>query len=233
MRLSWAELRDFRNHALTRVDDLPEGLVVAVGPNGEGKTNLLEGLAFLFLLESPRTSASLPLVREGAASAYVRGEVETRDARVLVEVEIPSTGATRQQVNRTPVRRKRDLRQKVRAVFFGPDDLDVVRGDASQRRRFLDEALTALWPARASLVTAYERALRQRNRLLKDHEGRGAPPGLDVWDAELIEAGVALTRQRIDVVERLRGAAEVEYLALAGYGLECAYAPNVAGAADE
>ena len=72
MRLGWAELRDFRNHALTRVEDLPAGLVVAVGPNGEGKTNLLEGLAFLFLRGSPRTSSSLPLVREGAAVVAAR-----------------------------------------------------------------------------------------------------------------------------------------------------------------
>lgn len=233
MRLSWAELRDFRNHTLTRVEDLPEGLIVAVGPNGEGKTNLLEGLAFLFLLQSPRTSASLPLVREGATAAYARGEVETRDGRVLVEVEIPGAGANRAQVNRSPVRRKRDLLRQVRAVFFGPDDLDIVRGDPSQRRRFMDEALTALWPIRSSVITAYERALRQRNRLLKDHEGRGAPAGLAAWDAELIEAGVALTRQRSDAVDRLRDAAEEEYLALAGYGLECVYAPNVEGASEE
>ncbi|MFM2163642.1 MAG: replication and repair protein recF [Planctomycetota bacterium] len=233
MRVSWAELRDFRNHALTRVEDLPTGLIVAVGPNGEGKTNLLEGLAFLFLLASPRTSASLPLVREGATAAYARGEIETRDGRVLVEVEIPGQGANRVQVNRTPVRRRRDLLQKVRAVFFGPDDLDVVRGDAGQRRRFLDEALTALWPAKASLITGYDRVVRQRNRLLKDHEGRGAPAGLDVWDDELVEAGAALTRQRAETVERIRAATEEEYEALATYGLAVDYAPNVAAAPDE
>jgi DNA replication and repair protein RecF len=90
LRLAWVELRDFRNHEQTRLDDIPEGLVTLVGPNGEGKTNMLEGIAFLFLLESPRASSFEPLVRRGAlGSAYARGEVETGDGRVLVEVEIP------------------------------------------------------------------------------------------------------------------------------------------------
>ena len=161
---------------------------MAVGPNGEGKTNLLEGICYLFTLSSPRVSASGPLVRDGAEAAYSRGEVETLDGRVLVEVEVPIKGASRVKVNRSPVRRKRDLRRQVRAVFFGPDDLDVVRGDPSHRRRFLDEAVVALWPLKESLLTGYDRALRQRNRLLKEWDrpgrarrhggvGRGADPG--------------------------------------------------------
>jgi len=76
LRLAWVELRDFRNHEQTRLGDLPSGVVTVVGPNGEGKTNLLEGIAFLFLLASPRTSSAEPIVRRGAdASAYARGEV--------------------------------------------------------------------------------------------------------------------------------------------------------------
>ena len=227
MRLGWAELRDFRNHALTRVEDLPEGILVAVGPNGEGKTNLLEGLAFLFLLASPRTSASPNLVRDGADAAYVRGEIETRDGRVLVEVAIPTSGAPKVQVNRSPMRRKRDLGRLVRAVYFGPDDLDVVRGDPSERRRFLDEVIESIWPAKGALSSAYDKVLRQRNRLLKEHDGDGAPRDLAVWDEQLVEAGAALTIQRAAAVERIAGAVTAEYEALATYGLDCRYTPNV------
>src|ERR1044072_1143736 len=118
MHLSWVELRDFRNHRVTRIDPVPEGLIVAVGANGEGKTNLMEGMYFLFSLTSPRVSVNLLLVRAGAAAGYARGEIVTRDAKVLVEIEIPQQGASRLQVNRNPVRRKRDLRRQVRAVFF-------------------------------------------------------------------------------------------------------------------
>lgn len=228
MRLLWAELRDFRNHRETRVSDVPEGLITIVGPNGEGKTNLLEGIAFLFFLASPRVSATLPLVREGAHAAYSRGEVETANGRILIEVEIPGKGANRVQVNRSPVRRKRDVKRQVRAVFFGPDDLDVVRGEPGERRRFMDEALMSLWPLKESVITAYDRTLRQRNRLLKDWEGRGVPTGIGAWDAELIANGSALTRLRADAVAMLAPPATEEYEHLAGYDLECTYAPNVA-----
>jgi DNA replication and repair protein RecF len=228
LRLLWAELRDFRNHRETRVSDVPEGLITIVGPNGEGKTNLLEGIAFLFFLASPRVSATLPLVREGAHAAYSRGEVETANGRILIEVEIPGKGANRVQVNRSPVRRKRDVKRQVRAVFFGPDDLDVVRGEPGERRRFMDEALMSLWPLKESVITAYDRTLRQRNRLLKDWEGRGVPTGIGAWDAELIANGSALTRLRADAVTMLAPPATEEYEHLAGYDLECTYAPNVA-----
>jgi DNA replication and repair protein RecF len=227
VRLSWVELRDFRNHEETRLEEIPEGLVVAVGPNGEGKTNLLEGIAFLFLLQSPRTSSTEPIVRRGAEAAYARGETETENGRMLVEVEIPGRGANRVQLNRSPVRRKRDVRRQVRGVFFGPDDLVVVIGDPSRRRDFMDEAVRTLWPLKEGAITAYDRALRQRNRLLKEWEGRGTPTDLDVWDAELTEAGCALVRLRREAVERLAPPASDEYGHLAGYGLACAYAPNV------
>jgi DNA replication and repair protein RecF len=159
----------------------------------------------------------------------VRGEVQTRDGLVLVEVEVPTRGATRVKVNRSPVRRKRDLRRQVRAVFFGPDDLDVVRGDPSYRRRFLDEAVVALWPLKESLLTGYDRALRQRNRLLKEWS---VPTGMEAWDAELIQAGAALVRARAEAVDRLAPPASEEFEALAGYGLANAYAPNVWSADD-
>jgi DNA replication and repair protein RecF len=229
LHLSWAELRDFRNHRSTRLEQLSPGLVVVVGPNGEGKTNLLEGIGFLFFLASPRTSTAEPVVRRGAEAAYARGEIETLGGRVLVEVEIPTRGANRVQVNRSPVRRRRDLRRQVRAVFFNPDDLAIVTGDPSARRGFLDEAVRTLWPLKGSAITAYERVLRQRNRLLKEHEGVGSPTGLEAWDAELVEAGSALIRLRADAVERLAVTTEAEYQHLAGYGLACGYLPSVWG----
>lgn len=225
------ELLDFRNHAQTRLDDLGEGVITVAGPNGEGKTNLLEGIAFVFFLQSPRTSSTEPIVRRSSEGpAYVRGEVITAGAgKVLVEIEIPGRGANRVQVNRSIVRRKRDLRRQVRAVYFGPDDLIVVIGDPSRRREFLDDAVTSLWPLKASVLTAYERTLRQRNRLLKEWEGRGAPPDLEAWDAELVQNGSALIRLRADAAERIAPHAEREYAHLAGYPLVTAYAPNVSG----
>src|SRR4029077_8099535 len=131
MRLAWLEVRDFRNHALTKIEPMPDGLIVVVGPNGEGKTNLLEAMQFLYAWESPRVSSSEPLVRHGAEEAYVRGEFETLEGRALVEVAASRAWANRVHVNRPPVRRKRDLRRQVRSVLFGPFDLPIVTGDPS------------------------------------------------------------------------------------------------------
>jgi DNA replication and repair protein RecF len=227
MRLAWLELRDFRNHVHTSIEPIPEGLIVAVGPNGEGKTNLLEGMYVLYALSSPRTAANDALVRDGADAAYARGEFETRDGRVLVEVEIPRRGANRVKVNRSTVRRRRDLRKHVRAVLFGPFDLPIVIGDPSKRRAFMDEAVIALHPVRDTLTTTYERVLRQRNRLLKEHEGRGAPTDLDAWDEQLLQSGSAVIRARAEAIDLLAPAASEEFEHLAEYELEIAYRPNV------
>ena len=144
------------------------------------------------------------MLRGSDGPAYARGEIFTEEAgKVLVEVEIPGRGANRVQVNRSRVRRKRDLRRQVRAVYFGPDDLVIVIGDPSKRRDFLDDAIRSLWPLKESAMTAYDRTLRQRNRLIKEWEGRGAPPGLEAWDAELVQNGSALIRLRAEAASRL------------------------------
>jgi DNA replication and repair protein RecF len=232
MRLSWVELRDYRNHAHTHVDLRTDGLFVVAGPNGEGKTPLLEAMDYLYALGSPRVSASAPLVRDGAESAYVRGEFETRDGRSLVEVEIRRKGANRVQVDRTAVRRRRDLRRVVRIVLFGPFDLPVVTGDPARRRAFMDEAVVLLQPSRDTLTSAYERVLRQRNRLLKEHDGRGAPSDLGAWDDQLVRTGVAVIEARAEAVEALASPASAAFEEVCGYGLAVTYAPNVAGAGD-
>ncbi len=234
MRLRWIEARDFRNHEHTELE-VPPGLVVAVGGNGEGKTNLLEAAYYLLALGSPRVSSDLPLVRRGApgGSAYVRGEVDGLEGRSLIEVEVRGSGANKVQVNRSPVRRRRDVRRLVRSVFFSPGDLDVVQGQPDVRRSFLDEAVAVLWPHREPDLAAYEKALRQRNRLLKDWEGRGAPPGLGAWDAELVRTGAALTRDRAAAVDALSSRAGEEFSALTGCGLAVTYVPSLPAAHED
>jgi len=228
MRLAWLELRDFRNHAHTKLENIPDGVIVVVGPNGEGKTNLLEAMHLTYSLGSPRTSSGEALVRDGAEAGYVRGELETNDGRVLVEVEIRRKGANKVQVDRSPVRRRRDLRRRVRAVLFGPFDLPIVIGDPAKRRDLMDEAVVLLNPSNDTLTTAYERVLRQRNRVLKEHEGRGAPSDLDAWDEQLIDAGVAVIAARAAAITAIAPPAAEAFASAAGYGLSVRYAPNVA-----
>ena len=223
MQLVWIEARDFRNYHEVSLEVDP-GLTAVVGPNAQGKTNLLEAMHYLCSLESPRVSSDFPLVRvdaatrgspeSGSRSAFLRGEVESAVGRALIAVEVKASGANRVQVNRSSVRRKRDLRRYVRAVFCGPEDLSIVLGDPDERRRFMDEAVRAHWPARDGVASAYERALRQRNRLLKEWSGDGEPPGISGWDGELVAHGAALTSLRRRAVEDLRHRARSEFQAL-------------------
>ena len=203
--------------------------MAAVGANAGGKTNLLEAAHYLLTLRSPRAASDQPLVRAGADRAYLRGEVSTAAGRVLVEVEVRASGANRIQVNRSGVRRKRDLRQRVRSVVFIPEDLDVVQGEPEHRRRYMDEAAFTLWPAEEAGRTAYDRALRQRNRLLKEHEGTQPPPDLEAWDMELARHGSALTRARGGAMDRVGPRAGDEFDRVAGERLGVGYSPSVTG----
>jgi DNA replication and repair protein RecF len=225
VRLVWLEVRDFRNYRETSLE-VPGGVVAAVGPNAQGKTNLLEAAHYLLTLGSPRVAGDQPLVRSGLAGAYLRGEVATAGGRVLVEVEVRASGANRIQVNRSGVRRKRDLRQRVRSVMFIPEDLDIIQGEPEERRRFADEAVSALWPAEEAARAAYDRALRQRNRLLKENEGPDAPPDLEAWDGELCRSGGAVTRARGEALRRVAPRSGDEFAAVAGERLRVEYRPS-------
>ncbi len=222
------ELRDFRNYGEAHVE-VPAGLTALAGPNAQGKTNLLEAVHYLLTLGSPRTAADQPLVREGAESAYVRGEVESERGRVLVEVQVRPSGANRVLLNRSPVRRRRDLRERVRSVFFIPEDLSIVQGGPEERRRFLDDAAHGLWPGREAEARAFERALRQRNRLLKEHDAPGAPPALEAWDEELVVHGAAVTDARRAAVERVEPPSREAYRVVSESPLVVRYRPSVEG----
>jgi DNA replication and repair protein RecF len=201
------QLADFRSYAGVDVA-LGAGVSVFVGANGQGKTNLVEAVAYLSTLSSHRVSADLPLVRAGAERAVIRARVQAGldDPRQLqLEVEITPGQANRARLNRSPLRRARELVGVLRTVVFAPEDVAVVKGDPSERRRFLDELVVSRWPRLAGVRADYDRVLRQRNTLLKSLAGRmrGRSAGaevagtLDVWDAHLAAAGGELMAARL------------------------------------
>ena len=210
------QLVDFRSYAGVDVA-LGAGVVVFVGANGQGKTNLVEAVEYLSTMSSHRVATDVPLVRAGAERAVVRARVQAGldDPRQLqLEVEITRGKPNRARLNRSPVR-PREIVGVLRTVVFSPEDLAVVKGDPGERRRFLDDLVVSRWPRMAGVRADYERALRQRNTLLKSLSGRsrGGPPGsdaaatLDVWDAHLAQAGAELVEARLvtlsDVVPHL------------------------------
>jgi DNA replication and repair protein RecF len=198
-------LTDFRSYRSAELTFAP-GLTAVVGANGEGKTNLLEAIAYLATLSSFRGAPPDALIREGAPQAVVRAEGTREGRNLLIEAELNRTGRNRVQVNRQRLTRSRDLLGALRVTVFSPDDLDLVKGGPSGRRAFLDDAVVAARPAHDALRTDVDRVLRQRNALLKQAGGRLSAEvavTLDVWDAKLVEAGEALAAARGALLERL------------------------------
>jgi DNA replication and repair protein RecF len=173
---------------------------VLVGPNGVGKTNLVEAAGYLATLGSHRVATDAPLIRRGADRAVVRGLVAHQGRELAVEVEIASGRANRARVNRAPVARPRDVLGILRTVLFAPEDLALVRGDPGERRRFLDDLLVSRYPRYAGVRADYDRVLRQRSALLKTARAGGDLRTLDVWDGHLARHGAALLAGRLELV---------------------------------
>lgn len=215
VRTLW--LTDFRCYTSIEVD-LSPGLTVVVGANGEGKTNMLEALAWLATLSSFRGAPTDALVRRGTPFAVIRALAERDGRELLLEAQLQPTGRNRVMVNRQPLRRARDLLGSLRVTVFTPDDLDIVKDGPGERRRFLDDALVALHPRNDALRSELEKVLRQRNALLRQSGGRLDEAGaftLDVWDSKLAKAGEALATARVDLVGRLTPVLASTYDALA------------------
>ncbi|WP_432053343.1 DNA replication/repair protein RecF [Streptomyces xiamenensis] len=224
MHVTHLSLADFRSYARAEVE-LGPGVSSFVGPNGQGKTNLVEAVGYLATLGSHRVSSDAPLVRSGAERAVVRAAVVEGDRRQLVELELNPGRANRARINRSSPVRPRDLLGIVRTVLFAPEDLALVKGDPGDRRRFLDELATARVPRLAGVRSDYERVLRQRNTLLKSaamarrHGGRGVDLStLDVWDQHLARAGAELWGQRLGLLAVVGPLADKAYEELAPGG---------------
>lgn len=196
MRVAHLSLRDFRNYATAELP-LEAGANLLVGRNGQGKTNLAEAIAYFSSLRSHRVSSDAPLVRFGEQSAYLRLRVEANDRTVLLDLQINKEGANRAQVNGNAAP-PRELSRWFAAVAFVPEDLSIVRGEPSIRRRFLDDALISRHPAAAGVLQDYDRVLRQRTALLKSARGRAAAieATLPVWDEQLISLGTQIMLAR-------------------------------------
>lgn len=213
-------LRDFRSWA--HVDlELEPGATVLVGPNGFGKTNLVEALWYSSTLGSHRVATDAPLIRSGATRAVVSTIVVNEGRELAVDLEIAAGRANKVRLNRAPVRHAREVIGVLRAVLFAPEDLALVRGDPGERRRYLDELASVRRPRIAAVRADYDKVLRQRTALLKSapgalHRGdRAVLDTLDVWDSQLALHGAELMAARIELVNQLAPEVEKAYQLLA------------------
>jgi DNA replication and repair protein RecF len=235
-------LTDFRSYADLSLELAP-GVTTFSGPNGEGKTNLVEAIGYLAALGSHRVATDAPLVRQGAERAVIRAAVTSAHGSALVEVELNPGRANRARLNRAPLPRPRDVLGTLRTVLFAPEDLALVKGDPGDRRKLLDDLLVATAPRYAGIRADYERVLRQRTALLKSAGAKGHLRGparesmtatLDAWDAQLTRAGVPLLSGRMRLVTALRPLVATAYDTVSagppGAGPGMAYRCSVDGA---
>lgn len=215
MIVTHLSLTDFRNYEHLDVP-LHPGANLFVGSNGQGKTNLVESLGYLSTLGSHRVSVDHAMIRAGQESAIVRARLASGEREILAEVQLNRTGANRAQVNRSPIK-TRELPRYFSSVLFAPEDLALVRGEPSGRRRFLDELLILRTPRMSSVVADYERVLRQRNTLLKTaRNARGDLSTLDIWDERLVTLGAEIIIARSWLVDELSPEVTRAYAAIAG-----------------
>ena len=212
-------LRDFRSWPQADIE-LEPGRTVFVGPNGYGKTNLIEALWYSATLGSHRVATDAPLVRAGTSRAVVSTIVVNDGRELAVDLEITPGKANKARLNRSPVRSPREVLGVLRAVLFAPEDLALVRGDPGERRRYLDELATVRRPALAAVRADYDRVVRQRTALLKTAAGQrprdaGLLQTLEVWDGHLAEHGARLLAARVALVNELRPEVEKAYQLLA------------------
>lgn len=223
MHVAALELTDFRSYAVATLDLAP-GTTVFLGPNGQGKTNLVEAIGYVATLGSHRVATDAPLVRAGTDRAIIRAVVVRDGRQALVELEIVAGRANRARLNRTPVRRAADVLGTLRTVLFAPEDLALVKGDPSGRRDLLDGFLVALAPRWAGVRSDVDRIVRQRTALLRSAAGlaRGGRRAdlrtLEAWDEQLVHAGAELTTGRLVALQRLQPELERAYGILSGGG---------------
>ncbi len=199
MFINHLSLQDFRSYKNLELP-LTTGTHIFIGENGEGKTNIVEAVMYLALLSSHRISSDAPLIKLGAERGYIRAKVSDSDRDTLIELEINNGKANRAKVNQNPVRSQRAISGLVKAICFSPEDLDLVRGDPSERRTFLDHLLIQRNPRLGGVISDYEKALKQRNTLLK---ARAPESTLHPWNEHLANFGGEVIAARLKLIKDL------------------------------
>lgn len=209
-------LADVRNYETLEVS-LEPGINAFVGPNGQGKTNLVEAVAYLSTLGSHRVATDAPLVRRGAERAVIRADVTRDDRSLLLEIEVTPGRANRARINRAPITKTREILGILRTVVFAPEDLALVKGDPGERRRFLDDLLVQRHPRLAGTRADYDRVLRQRNALLKSSGAarrtnlEEVVRTLEAWDEQLSRLGAEIITARRELTAALAPLASQAY----------------------
>jgi DNA replication and repair protein RecF len=207
VRVKKLALTNFRSYKSLELE-LSPGSTTLIGDNGSGKTNIAESLIYLAYLTSHRVSQNLPLLHLGTDQAIIRAEIEREDRTLQVDLEINASKANRARLNQNPTKSQREILGALQVIYFSPEDLDLVRGEPTHRRDFLDKLLIMRAPRLAGVISDYDRVVKQRNTLLKT---RAPENVLTPWTEQLINLGAQLSAERIALVEELNPYVSANY----------------------
>ena len=200
------KLTNFRNYETADIE-FSSGVNLIYGPNGQGKTNLVEALNFFAGLDSHRVAGHSPLIKQGKSTAIISLELSHEARDLLLEYEINTESSNRARLNKSEVTKPKDILGYLNSVIFAPEDLDIVKRDPSNRRAFLDQLIVQFNPRMHGVYTDYERVLKQRNTLLKSARATGTKGDslstLDAWDQALVKNGTEIIAARVAITEKL------------------------------
>jgi DNA replication and repair protein RecF len=200
------KLTNFRNYEKADIE-FSAGVNLIYGPNGQGKTNLVEALNFFAGLDSHRVAGHAPLIKQGKSTAIISLELAHEGRDLLLEYEINAESSNRARLNKSEVGKPKDILGYLNSVIFAPEDLDIVKRDPSNRRSFLDQLIVQFNPRMHGVYADYDRVLKQRNTLLKSARATGTKGGalstLDAWDQALVKNGTEIIAARVSIAEKL------------------------------
>ena len=200
------KLTNFRNYESADIE-FTSGVNLIYGPNGQGKTNLVEALNFFAALDSHRVAGHTPLIKQGKSTALISLELSHESRDLLLEYEINADSSNRARLNKSEVAKPKDILGYLNSVIFAPEDLDTVKRDPSNRRAFLDQLIVQFNPRMHGVYADYDRVLKQRNTLLKSARATGTKGDslstLDAWDQALIKNGTEIIAARVAIAKKL------------------------------
>ena len=223
------ELENFRNYRNGKFIFSP-GSNLLYGDNAQGKTNLLEALYYCAGAKSQRAGKDREMIRFGENEAHIKLLVRSRDIPRRIDIHLRKNGSKGIAVDGIPLRRASELFGTVKMVVFSPEDLNLIKSGPAERRRFLDMELCQLNRRYVKELLNYNRALLQRNKLLKEISFRSElMETLDLWDEQLVAAGIALMQSRAVFLEQLNEICVEKYASLTGQkeALRLCYEPNI------